>query len=296
MISFVVLGGLLTLILLVWLVVPLIQKSCAQTKGQADPDTQDVQTLAILRDEQARLDAEHANGEISKAQYHQACLELENRVLDEVVGAASHVDVQKQPPSSRIGVGLVLLGIGLVPWGLYSFLGSPSTLTTRSAVPPSQAIVPFSDEPPSLEADLKGHIRTLEARLQTHSASLDDWEALALAYTALEDFERAHELYQDLAEQAPMTADTLADWADVLATREGGRFEALALQRLDEALAKDPHHIKALTLAGAAAFQAGRPQEAADFWERILAQLDPDSAIAASLAQSIAQARAMAVP
>ena len=69
----------------------------------------------------------------------------------------------------------------------------------------------------------------------------------------------------------------LAAYADVLAARDEGAWKAGRSQLVKEALALDPDHPMALSLAATAAYKRHDTAEAARHWQRLLTQLPPDS-------------------
>jgi cytochrome c-type biogenesis protein CcmH len=302
--AFLLIGGVFILVLLTWLLHPLrkpppLPAPDVPNKNNTHTDPQQDETLAILREEHAQLDEDRAQGRLSKTEHQHACDELERRVLDEMARPTSAPRVSTQRPHPLL-IGLVVLVLGGLPWGLYLALGHPLSETFAPPIAEEGGVLRPHPNSMAEEAALgdgtQAHAHALQQRLDAEGGPTEDWETLALLYTALEAFDEADKAYQNAAKTGPLSANTLADWADVLASRQNGHFGEDAIDRLQTALAHDPHNIKALTLAGAAAFGAGRPEEAADFWQRIWTQLDPESPVARSLAQSIATARAQNTP
>jgi len=71
---------------------------------------------------------------------------------------------------------------------------------------------------------------------------------------------------------------------------QGKRLAGEPARLIQQALDADPRHVKALALAGSAAFEARDPAAARGYWERVLALVPPDSDIARSVQGSILQA------
>jgi cytochrome c-type biogenesis protein CcmH len=90
---------------------------------------------------------------------------------------------------------------------------------------------------------------------------------------------------------APNEPDLLADYADTLATVEGGNLSGKPLALVKRALEIDPTHWKALALAGTEAFNRKDYQTAVAYWEKLRASAPAGSPIAQSIDASIAEAR-----
>jgi cytochrome c-type biogenesis protein CcmH len=89
----------------------------------------------------------------------------------------------------------------------------------------------------------------------------------------------------------PDDAQLLADYADALAMAQGRRLQGEPEKIVARALAADPNNIKALALAGTAAFDRKNYAEAVRHWERIGQLIPAGSEFADSLQASIAEAR-----
>ena len=63
---------------------------------------------------------------------------------------------------------------------------------------------------------------------------------------------------------------------------------------IQQALKVDPENAKALQLAGSAAFQAKDYRKAIDYWNRVLAQVPPNSEVGQTIAARIAEAKTLA--
>jgi cytochrome c-type biogenesis protein CcmH len=86
----------------------------------------------------------------------------------------------------------------------------------------------------------------------------------------------------------------LVDLADVLAMANGQRLAGEPEKLVERALQIDPQNLKALALAGSAAFERGNFARAAALWERMLPLVAADSEDARVVRENVAQARAKA--
>jgi len=86
-------------------------------------------------------------------------------------------------------------------------------------------------------------------------------------------------------------ASTLADYADASAVQNGGTLEGEPLKLIERALTSDPTHVKALVLAGTAAFNREDYAGAVAFWERAVEVGPADSGLVEMARGGIAEAR-----
>jgi cytochrome c-type biogenesis protein CcmH len=92
----------------------------------------------------------------------------------------------------------------------------------------------------------------------------------------------------------PNDAQALADHADVLAMRAGRVLDGEPMKLIERALKLDPDNLKALALAGAAAFDRGDGAEAARLWDRVALLGPPGSPVVQQAREGAAEARKMA--
>lgn len=114
---------------------------------------------------------------------------------------------------------------------------------------------------------------------------------LARSYNALERYGDALRAYEHLVRLKPRDADVLADYADTLAMVNNRSLQGAPERLVGQALEANPVHPKALALAGTAAFERKQYQHAIGYWERIQHVMPPDSPLAQSTTNSIAEAK-----
>ena len=237
--------------------------------------------LQILREQRAELDAELAGGSLSAEQHASACDELERRVLDEASAA-------EQPAAARdagiLSAVALALAIPLLAGGLYVALGTPMALDPILSKPVEQATA----------EDIDVLVERLAKRMNEQPNDPAGWALLGRTYAAMQRFEPARDAYKRALALEPKNASLLADYADALAMTQGRRLAGEPEQRVMEALAVDPQHLKALALAGSAAMERGDPKAAVGFWTRARDAAPPDSPFVDGLAASLREARAAA--
>jgi cytochrome c-type biogenesis protein CcmH len=117
---------------------------------------------------------------------------------------------------------------------------------------------------------------------------------LGRSYSVLDRFPEAAEAYANAVKRAPPDAQLLADYADALAMAQGRRLQGEPERLIAKALAIDPRNVKALALAGTAAFENKDFKGAIVQWRKILDIVPADSDMANSIRDSIADAEQLA--
>ena len=140
-------------------------------------------------------------------------------------------------------------------------------------------------------AQVNEMVSRLQARLKTTPDDAEGWTMLARSYGVQGRHAEAVPAWQRVVALRPKDGQALADYADALAMAQGrdleGEPEKLALQ----ALQLDPNNVKALVLAGTAAFNRRDAVAAAALWERALAVSDPSAEFTVQLRGALAEAR-----
>ena len=265
----------LTACALLFILPPLLRRE----GGDAGRIGRDDLNLAVLRDQLRELDADLDAGVIGRVAYDSARQELERRVAEEVganAAASSH-----GAPARWTALG-VALAFPLLAAFLYVLIGSPLALQAEAA-----RENPHADAPQTIEA----MVDSLAQRLQDRPDDIQGWHMLARSYNALERHHEASKAYAHLLTKTPNDADLLADYADTLAMVLNRSLQGEPEKLIRRALEIDPGHLKALALAGSAAFERGDYAAALAHWQKIMDSADADSEIARATAPSMQEAR-----
>ncbi len=159
---------------------------------------------------------------------------------------------------------IIVAALGLVAFGLYRLVGTPTAL-----------------DPAALQApdDLQGAIAQLEQRLRREPGQVEGWRLLGRAYAAGKQPEKSRDAYARAARLAPDDPDVLVEAAESNAlAAPGHRFDDKAVRMLQHALQLQPRHQRARWFLGIAQRQAGDDAKAAATWEPLLALVDPRTA------------------
>ena len=236
--------------------------------------------VSIYRDQLRELDADLAAGTLAQGDYERARRELEARLLEDVPASP-------EPASARGGRAFVALLAAAIPaaaLGVYLLVGSPG------------AMLPLEEQHAVTVQQLESMISRLAARLRENPDDVDGWKLLGRSYGALGRFPEAADAYAKAAVRAPRDAQLLADFADVLAMARGQSLQGEPEKLVLRALELDPQNLKALALAGSAAFERKDFAAAVRYWERILPLVAADSEDARSIRASIAEAQSSLTP
>lgn len=242
--------------------------------------------LTVYRDQLRELDAELAAGTLDETQYRSAKNDLESRMLEDSVSA----ETITPPASGKRGLIIaVAIAVPILAVALYFVLGTPDGLEPQQAAAPQAG----GAEHAVTQEQIEAMVSKLAKKLESRPDDAEGWVMLARSYTALQRYAEASQAYARLAKLLPGDARLLADYADVLAMSLKtlqGEPEKIILQ----ALKIEPTNIKALSLAGSAAFERKDYRLAVKWWEKILALVPPDSQDSASIVANVNEARGLA--
>ena len=251
-------------------------------RGSTPGVLREATNVAILRDQLRELDADLYAGTMPRDRYDQAKQELLQRALEE---SKSVEAVAARAPQSAAWTAAVL-GSTLPIAALLLYLA----LGNHDAFAPLAVQSKPAGEHKVTRQDIEALAEKLAAKLKDDPANVDGWVMLARTYQALDRNEDSARAFDRAVALLPDNADLLADYADLLATIDGG-FREKSVQLIEQALKADPRHWKALALAGTAAFNRKDYKTAVGYWERMKATVPPTSPLAGSIDASIAEAR-----
>lgn len=196
-------------------------------------------------------------------------------------------------PSPRAGARLWAVSLGLsllVAIAGYAITGRPDA---AFGVPEGSAMA--QSEAPSAE-QIQAMVERLAQRLQDRPEDAPGWAMLARSYMALGRLDEAAAASARVLQLKPNDAQAMVDHADVLAMKNGRTLQGEPLQLIERALALEPDNLKALALAGAAAFDQGRMKEAARLWDRVAALGPAGSPLVQQAREGAEAARRQAEP
>ena len=263
------LGALLAAAAVALLARPLWRRRAASAPSRS------AMNAAVFRDQLQELDADLAAGKLAQEDYERARTEIERRVLEDF----SYVE-QPAAKGGHRSVAYAVLAVPLVALGVYFLVGNPGAITPQETT----------------QRQIEAMVERLAARLKEQPDDAEGWKMLGRSYGVLGRYREAVDAFARAASRTPRDADLLVDLADALAMANGERLDGEPEALIGRALAIEPNNLKALALAGTAAFQRGDYAGAAARWERMLPLVPPESEDARVIRGNVAEARARAAP
>jgi cytochrome c-type biogenesis protein CcmH len=182
-----------------------------------------------------------------------------------------------------IGLSACVLGLAIAG---YAWKGSPAL----KPAPAAAAAAPDAEEQ-AARKQVEEMVDKLAQRLKEKPDDATGWQMLGRSYTVLGRVDDALPAYAKAVALRGNDAGTLADFADALATKNGGQATPESDAIVARALLANPMHLKALALAGTSAFERADYATAVRYWEKMAQGLPPDSPDAPRLQASLAEAR-----
>ncbi len=241
-----------------------------------------------LRAQLDRLQEAHGAGLIDDATFAERKAALSAEALAIVDGSA-------QQPRSKLALALAIALAASIPfatYALYQKIGNPNALAFAGVTqtPPSAAANGAPDA--NAAPDLAAAADTLAARLKNNPDDGEGWLLLARTYRQIERFADARDAFERANKLLPVSADLLSEYAEAL----GLASEPRALfgepeKLLDQALAMDGEHQRALWLKGFARRQDGDAAGADAAWTKLLGGMEPGSPVHTAVVEQLNQVR-----
>lgn len=250
--------------------------------------------IAVLRQQQAELARERAEGRLSDADFQLAQEDLQRRLLADVQPAVAPDNMPRRRP-----VLIAALALPVAAAGAYAMAGNPELL--RHADVPA-ALVAQGGQPGQAgqagQAAAQGAIAL--AQLEAHVAAQPDdaraWVLLGRARLDADQFEPAASAYERAVTQSKKVAldpQVWCEWADALALAQG-TLAGKPRELIERALTLNPQHPLALEMSGSAAVEARDFRAARQHWSALLTQLDPASPEHTKLSMALAKIERLA--
>jgi cytochrome c-type biogenesis protein CcmH len=236
-------------------------------------------SLAVHRDQLRELDADLAAGTLAQSDYDRARMEVEKRALEEA-GVAEAPAKKSFPPRAVAAVAVALPLLAIV---VYLAVGNLRALDPRQVAAAQPGM-----------RDIEAMVQQLADRLEKNPDDTEGWKMLGRSYSVMARYPEAVRAYSRAAAKAPRDADLLAELADALAMARGQNLQGEPEELVLRALQIDPKNLKALALAGTAAFGREDFGGAVRHWSQMLAEVPAGSEDARAIQANIDEAKAMA--
>lgn len=238
--------------------------------------------VALFRDQLRELEAEHRAGTVEEPQYAEGRREIERNLIDALAAVPQAPAGPRRARWSAVGVGALVL---LAPVALYAVIGTPEALL------PGAEVAEAGTPQPLTSAQVQKMTEGLVARLKAEPGNVEGWMMLGRAYSYQRQYADAVRAFTQAVALEPKNPRLLADLADAMAMVNGRRLDGMPLKLVERALQLDPKEVKALALAGSAAFDRRDYAKAIDYWQRALATHPADPELVSNLRNGLDEAR-----
>jgi len=157
---------------------------------------------------------------------------------------------------------LAILGIAIVSFGTYGFIGNPEI--------PAQPLAARATQDEG-GLDLAQAVAAIEARLAETPDDVRGWEVIAPVYLQTARYDDAVRAYRRIYELTPVTADSQTNLAQALILQNGGTMTPEAQTLLADAVASDASAVRPRFYLASEATRLGRFEEAVGLWTALLA-------------------------
>ena len=238
---------------------------------------------AIFRQQFDEIAQDKTNGILDATQYEIAKTELERRMLDEI-GTNNVLAASSKPDRTLALILLILLPLASI--SIYYKIGSPAAISMPNATQAIEASQ-SAEEQSARAGDVEPLLAAMNAKLAQNPADGKGWALLARTYVELGRTSDAVPAYEKAVKIIPNDAQLLADYADALAVSNGYNLAGKPTELVNQALKLNPHHIKSLLLAAAAATNRKDYKQAIVYWQSLQKELPADSDIAPKVKASL---------
>ena len=190
--------------------------------------------------------------------------------------------------SRKLILGLSCLITPILAILLYAYLGAYTDIEIRDEY---QRMNRLAEQGQNISEE--EHL-ALMSRIEARALKDDNaeyWYLLAGNYEGLGRYTEAAAAYEKAADTYADDVSILSRWTETEFISQGYNLTPKVQGLAQRVLALDPSNASVLGMLGIAAFQQGQIEPAIQFWERALTSLEPMSANAMLIQQSIAQAR-----
>jgi cytochrome c-type biogenesis protein CcmH len=291
MISFWLICAAFVIVALAFILPPLLEseeKSNVEEVREANLD--------VYRDQLRELEADLRNGITSKEQYEQDREEIERRLLADVGSERKSAKDAKPAPSARSLAYVLALSLPVAAVLFYLKVGTRQALSAT----PSSAVSPAGTGPAANQSGemtpqrIEANVAALEKRLEQNPNDGPGWAMLGRSYTSMGRYKEASAAFEKATAITTDDANLWTEYAYALSMARGQQLEGKPVELLNKALQLDPQNLQALVLAGKAAFEARKYDQAVEYWQKVLPTLPANSEVKQSLSEKISEAKRLA--
>ncbi len=254
-------------------------------RHSAGADRTEQFNVEIAREHLAELVKQREAGELSDEEFHQAKVDLELALAQDIEGTTAHATAPARTGGRWALLAAALL-IPLVTVPVYLQIGSPELIRGSPTSQAATAGHAASGELPPMEELVK----QLRARMEANPDNAEGWFLLGRSYMRLQNYADAVYAFEKVVELLPEESAGLLSLADAMTMRDGRQVGPRAVALLEKALRIDPQSVTALWLLGNAARDRGETASALGYWQRAYPLLSEEPGMQAELGKMITDA------
>ncbi|MBT5097928.1 c-type cytochrome biogenesis protein CcmI [Gammaproteobacteria bacterium] len=265
----------ITLIGLGFIILPLMrQKESAQVSRMQV-------NKALYESKLEELQADLEQGLLDPSEYQQSEQELQRSLLSDV-----KVSERSSVTQKRSNLGMVVLLTIALPLSAILLYQQFTTYIANDEYNEQQKLAQQAQT-------IQQSIEALEQRLQDKPDDLEGWKILGQSYVVMQQFDKAVGAYSQAAALSDYSdPDLLVLLAETSSFANDGVFGTIENALLEQALAVNPKHERALWYAGYAAYSEDDYQAAVAYWQTLLSLVPADrNDVRDSLNKFVADAR-----
>jgi cytochrome c-type biogenesis protein CcmH len=259
-------------------------------------------SLQALKGQLQQLKELLDSGVLSKDQYEESKVKLERRILDAVVGDTVAGQVAMATPAARpaaarpsaLLLALVASFVLVVSVGGYLWKRSAGPMVAATEQAQGASAAEITAEQQAASDQIAAMVDKLAQRMKELPNDPEGWTMLARSYSVMGRNEDALQAYSKAIALRKDDPALLADYADALAVKNNRSLEGEPIKLVERALKLDPKNLKALSLAGAYAYDRKDYAGAVRQWEKVVQFGPADNAFVAQFGPAIDEARALA--
>ncbi len=293
--------AVLSVLFVLW---PLRTLVFTKTASELEVVDRQGENLALYEDHLRELELSKDEGRIEESQYLSLKQELDRNLLEEVpvesTSASSPGLIRKYMIALFITVAVL---VPLSSYFLYQHLGASDIINVAALEQEMQRLgeaVVSADQAGSENAgELRRQLAVVQAEyidelrsyLERNPEDIQNWYLLARSFMAMSDFSGAAGAYRQILQVEPNDTQIMAELAQAQFLANGNHMnpgiEDLALR----VIKVDGSNSTALGLAGIAAFEGQRYQDAIRYWGRAVMLMGPETGGAMALSAGIKRAK-----
>jgi len=229
----------------------------------------EARTIAFYKAQIAEIDRDVARGQLPEAEAGGARIEAARRLIAaSEQGAASAAADDKTRMRRRAAALVIVIGVPLVTLGFYARFGNPQARD-------EPILARLND--PSRSDDLGAAVAKIEAHLIAHPEDGLGFKVVAPAYMRLARYDEAVKAYGEALRLLGDNPAIRADYGEAQVAAAAGVVTADARTSFQQALAKKPDLPKARYYIALAAEQDGDKPGAADLYQKLLSDAEPNA-------------------